>query len=101
MENYDIKIECDSFNKVWRIKDPDIKGTDLKLPVVVLMGNFDKGKSFILSQISGCDFPSGFNFSTPSICGVYPKQNNKNHFLNALIFDSAGFQAPFIIEVIK
>ena len=106
MEEYDIIFNCDSFLQPFEIKTTKSYREELKLrecPIVSVMGNFDRGKSFILSEISGKSFPSGFNAVTPWICGYYPltleeiEIDNKNeslHYLNALLLDSAGFGTP-------
>ena len=110
LSEYDVKFYCDSFLKPFEIEKTN-KYNDLKekeYPIISVMGNFDKGKSFILSEISGINLPSGYNVTTPWICGVYPEtENNKKkedseiEYLNALLLDTAGFNTPlnYNIEV--
>ena len=66
------------------------------MPIVSVIGSFDKGKTFILSELANKSFPSGFNFETDWICGYYPKlkkeSNDKSKFLNAILLDTLGFE---------
>ena len=107
IKNYDIIFRCDSFMKPFEIQTTKKYREDLKArqyPIVSVIGNFDKGKSFVLSEISGKNFPRGFNAVTPWICGFYPrtdkedddevKEFNNLKFLNALLLDTAGFSTP-------
>ena len=73
------------------------------MPIVSVIGNFDKGKSFILSELSKKQFPSGFDAITPWITGFYPPnekikkdaiEGEELEFLNALLLDTAGFETP-------
>ena len=110
INEFDIQINCDSFLRPFKIKTTERYRNYLKKkehPIVTVMGNFDKGKSFILSELSKREFPSGFNVTTPSICGFYPPEEYKDEkkdfeSLNALLLDTAGFEtaAQYQINVI-
>ena len=105
MKNYDLIIYCESLSKQFIIEKSlnnfENYSTKIKQPVVTLMGNFDKGKSFLLSELSRKELPSGFNISTPSICAFYPNSKEESEFLNAFMIDTAGFEVPIQIpEVI-
>ena len=95
---YDIIIEGSSFYKPWIIKTNRIYKNKIdkikKFPVVTIIGNFDKGKTFILSELSRRNFPSGFDVETPWVCIHYPKNEKESEFLNAILIDSAGFETP-------
>ena len=98
-ECYDVVIEGESFYKPWIIKKNKNSQIDFnnipKLPLITIIGNFDKGKSFLLSELANKKFPSGYDKNTPWICMHYPKNNEKKgEFLNAIVIDSAGFETP-------
>ena len=41
------------------------------------MGNGNRGKSFLLSKISGFDFPTGYSVKTKGISIKYPEKKTK------------------------
>ena len=93
---YDLIIEGNSFFKPWKIitKGNYKELFSKKKPIVSIIGNFDKGKSFILSELSGINISSGFDKKTPWICGHSFNNTQENKFLNALFLDTAGFETP-------
>ena len=38
------------------------------MPVVAVYGNFDKGKTWLMSQLFCKQLPSNYNIRTPGIC---------------------------------
>ena len=96
---YDIIIRCNSFYKPFKIE----MGKNLaafankKIPVVVILGSFDKGKSFFLNELTKKNFPYGYTAVTPSACGIFCGKENYNEgeiFLDSFIIDTAGFETP-------
>ena len=66
----------------------------LKIGVI---GNADKGKSFILSKISKIDFPSGTSISTEGLSIKYPEIREYVNRKIALLV-SAGLETPVLKE---
>ena len=101
---YDIIVHIDSvkdINKGWKIemnekgkrnyekyKNEDI----LKVGVI---GNANKGKSYLLSKISKIDLPSGMNIKTEGLSIKYPdiKMDKERKIV---LLDSAGLETPVL-----
>ena len=66
------------------------------LTVVAVIGNKNKGKSYILQKISGNKLPLGYSVTTKGISILYPKNLNQN----IILLDSAGFEVP-LLEIPK
>ena len=66
----------------------------LKIGVI---GNADKGKSFLLSKISKIDLPSGPSISTEGLCIKYPDLEGYE-YRKIVLLDSAGLETPVIKE---
>ena len=60
--------------------------------IVGVIGNANKGKSYILSKISNEELPRGYSVTTKGISVKYPKIENKS----LIVLDSAGSEAPLI-----
>ena len=60
-----------------------------------VVGNGNRGKSFLLSKISGFDFPRGYSVKTKGISVKYPEKKDENS-KSIVIFDSAGFETPLV-----
>ena len=60
--------------------------------IVGVLGNANKGKSYILSKISHEKLPIGYSIPTKGISVKYPKIENKP----LIILDSAGNETPLI-----
>ena len=58
--------------------------------VVSVIGNKNKGKSFILAKLSKIEIPDGFNITTKGLSVIYPKYKEKN----IIFLDTAGFEIP-------
>ena len=106
MKFYDIIINIKSvkdINKGWEIKYNERgkkqylekkKEPILKIGVI---GNADKGKSFLLSKISKIDLPSGTSISTEGLSIKYP-EIEKYQNRNIALLDSAGLETPVLKE---
>jgi hypothetical protein len=99
---YDIIIDIDSLTKLFK-KGWDILYTEKgdknyeskkvnNLTVVAVIGNKNKGKSYILQKISGNKLPLGYSVTTKGISILYPKNLNQN----IILLDSAGFEVPLL-----
>ena len=65
--------------------------------IIGIVGNSNKGKSFILSKISKINLPNGTNIKTEGLSIKYPElEKYKNRKI--VLLDSEGFEAPFLIE---
>ena len=65
---------------------------DIKIGVI---GNGNKGKSFILSKISGITLPNGFSIKTKGLSIKFPDiKEHKNRKI--ILLDSAGQETPVI-----
>ena len=99
---YDIIIDIDSMTKLfkdgWDIiyLDEGNENYEQKkvknLTVVAVIGNKNKGKSYILQKISGNKLPLGYSVTTKGISILYPKNLNQN----IILLDSAGFEVPLL-----
>ena len=108
-EFYDLIVNIKS------VKDID-KGWELKMnqkgkenynkfktePVIKIgvIGNSNKGKSFILSKLSKINLPSGASIRTEGLSIKYPEiKDNPNRKI--VLLDSAGLETPVLYEEIK
>ena len=66
----------------------------LKLGVI---GNANKGKSYLLSKISNIDLPSGMSIKTQGLSIKYPALK----YRKIALLDSVVFEAPVLISVIQ
>ena len=60
--------------------------------VVSVIGNQNKGKSFILGQISGQPIPKGYSVKTKGLSVKYPTIEKQN----IILLDTAGFETPLV-----
>ena len=100
LDYYDIIFDIDSLENLkkngWQLisgpngyeKYKDKK--DKKNTVVSVIGNKNKGKSFILAKLSGKEIPDGFNITTKGLSVIYPDFEDKN----IIFLDTAGFEIP-------
>ncbi len=63
---------------------------DKQNTVVFVIGNKNKGKSFILAKLIGKEIPDGFNITTKGISVIYPDFEDNN----IIFLDKAGFEIP-------
>jgi len=103
LENYyDIIIDIDSIKKLfeegWDVSYMETgenkynQQKDKNLTVVAVIGNKNKGKSYILQKISGNTLPLGYSITTKGISILYPR----NDIQNIILLDSAGFEVPLV-----
>ena len=59
---------------------------------VAVIGNANKGKSYILQKLAGDSFPTGFAAKTEGLSVKYPRAEE----LNFILFDTAGTETPLI-----
>ena len=101
---YDVIIDIKSvkdINKGWKIKmnDRGLKNYgDHKTSKVIkigVIGNSNKGKSFILSKISKINLPSGTSIRTEGLSVKYPElEGYKDRKI--VLLDSAGLETPVL-----
>ena len=105
---YDLVIRIDSFRNLkkkeqgdygWDIlcsKDFDYdQRTKEELVRIGVVGNGNRGKSFILSKLTNFKVPSGFGIKTEGISLKYPDMKTKDGN-GIVIIDSAGFETPLL-----
>ena len=68
------------------------KKKDERSVVVSVVGNANKGKSYILTKISGQELPSGYSVTTEGLSIKYPTIKKQN----IILLDTAGFETPLI-----
>ena len=97
---YDLEININSilgFLKGWDIvfgKDGLKKYQKAKKnreKIFSVIGNKNKGKSFLLSKIVGRDLPNGFSVTTKGLSISFPTGMD-----NVALFDSVGFESPLL-----
>ena len=97
---YDLEININSilgFLKGWDIvfgKDGREKYEKAKAnrdKIFSVIGNKNKGKSFLLSKIVGRDLPNGFSVTTKGLSISFPTGMD-----NVALFDSVGFESPLL-----
>ena len=103
---YDIIINIKSvkdIDKGWEIKMNE-KGKkqyfefkDEKIIRIGIIGNSNKGKSFLLSKISKINLPSGTSIKTEGLSIKYPELSKFKNRKIALL-DSAGLETPVLFN---
>ena len=100
---YDIILNIKSFKSLlfegWEIKYNKKDGKQKYLVkkneqtiIAGVIGNGNKGKSFILEKLSGYDIPKGFNVKTEGLSIRYATRTDHN----IAILDSAGQETPLL-----
>ena len=106
---YDIIIHIKSIKDItkgWKVQlSPRIdqkykEYTKDKVIKVGVIGNSNKGKSYILSKISGVYLPFGTSLKTQGLSIKFPEKKNFQNKRLALL-DSAGLETPVLLEGIK
>ena len=101
---YDVIIPIQSIidiTKGWEIKFSDkyIKNyenfSDEKILKIGLIGNSNKGKSFIISKLSKINLPVGASIKTEGLCIKYPDLGGF-HYRRIAFLDSAGLETPVL-----
>ena len=103
---YDVIIDIKSIkdiSKGWEVKfskRAEEKYTEFKKERIIkigVIGNSNKGKSFLLSKISKIDLPSGTSIRTEGLSIKYPELDLYKDRRIALL-DSAGLETPVLKE---
>ena len=106
---YDIIIHIKSINDItngWKVElSPRMKAgykefKEDKVIKIGVIGNSNKGKSYILSKISGVYLPFGTSLKTQGLSIKFPEKKNFQNKRLALL-DSAGLETPVLLEGIK
>ena len=106
MNFYDVIVDINSIkdiSKGWEIKmNPNGKQNyekfkKEKILRVGVIGNANKGKSFLLSKISKIDLPSGMSIKTEGLSIKYPELESFKDRKIALL-DSAGLETPVLVS---
>ena len=108
-EFYDLIINIKSVKEIdkgWELKMND-KGIEnynkFKKQSVIrigVIGNSNKGKSFILSKLSKIKLPSGASIRTEGLSVKYPEiKDNPNRKI--VLLDSAGLETPVLVNEIE
>ena len=101
---YDVIICIDSIKDItkgWEVKMSKRaleKYEEFKTGKVVkigVIGNSNKGKSFLLSKISGINLPFGTSIRTEGLSIKYPEKEKNENKIIALL-DSAGLETPVL-----
>ena len=97
---YDIIVDIDSLRhmfKGWKVKftEQGKENYDImkekKVLVVGVVGNRNRGKSFVLSKLSKVNLPDGTSIKTEGISLKYPEMQ-KDKPADYILMDSAGFE---------
>ena len=116
-EFYDIVIDINSIKSVntegWKVifnesgKEKYISHKnekEQKAIILGVLGNNNKGKSFLLSKISKLDLPTGTSIETKGLSVKYPELKGFKE-RQLILLDSAGLETPVLIkenkEIIK
>ena len=103
---YDIIVDIKSVKDIcqgWEIKmskraeEDYAKLKEDKVIRIGVIGNANKGKSFLLSKISKINLPSGTNIRTEGLSIKYPDLN-KYENRRIVLLDSAGLETPVLID---
>ena len=106
MDFYDIIIDIKSIKDItkgWEVKMSERAKKEYedfkngKIIKIGVIGNSNKGKSFILSKISKIDLPTGTSVRTEGLSIKYPELKEYKNRKIALL-DSCGLETPVLIE---
>ena len=101
INGYDIIVDIKSFKPLlkngWKIIFPNKKkiyekNKNKKTIIVGVVGNGNKGKSFILQKLSNYEIPEGFAIKTEGLSIKFSETETKN----IAILDSAGQETPLL-----
>ena len=105
---YDIIVDIKSIkdiNKGWEIKmkkegeENYNKYKNQEILKVGVIGNMNKGKSFLLSKISKMKLPSGTSIRTEGLSVKYPEIEKGFKNRRIALLDSAGLETPVLRDV--
>ena len=98
---YDIEININSIleiKKGWDItfsekgKQKFEEAKELPIKIFSVIGNKNRGKSYVLSKISGKNLPRGYNVTTKGISISFPDDGDGY----IAVLDSAGLESPLL-----
>ncbi len=101
---YDIIVDIKSvkdINKGWKIKmkkegyENYNKFKNEEILKIGVIGNYNKGKSFLLSKISKINLPSGTSIRTEGLSVKYPQLEGFEN-RRIVLLDSAGLETPVL-----
>jgi hypothetical protein len=104
MDFYDIIVDIKSvkdINKGWNIKmkkegyENYNKYKNEEILKIGVIGNSNKGKSFLLSKLSKIDLPSGTSIRTEGLSVKYPELEGFEN-RRIVLLDSAGLETPVL-----
>ena len=107
---YDIVVHIDSIkniNRGWKVQmSPNAEKNykDYKKDPILrigVIGNANKGKSFILSKISKMKCPSGMSIKTEGLSIKYPDLTGGFNNRKIALLDSAGLETPVLVDDLK
>jgi hypothetical protein len=96
---YDVEININSIleiKKGWDVtfsmegKQKFEEEKELPTKIFSVIGNKNRGKSYVLSKISGKNLPRGYNVTTKEISIFFPDYGD------IAVFDSAGLESPLL-----
>ena len=97
---YDIILDINSLENLqingWKLEATEkgiekyMKNKNKNCTLVSILGNKNKGKTFILSKLSNYQIPDGINITTKGLSIIYPKYEDKN----IIFLDTPGFENP-------
>ena len=99
MNPYDLEININSilgFLKGWDIifhgdgRKKYEYAKKVRIKIFSIIGNKNKGKSFILAKIAGRDLPNGYSVTTKGLSVSFP------NYGNLALLDSVGFESPLL-----
>lgn len=102
---YDIIIDINSIinvNKGWNILMKEegqkkyLEYKDQNLIKIGIVGNVNRGKTYILSKLSKISFPSGVSINTKGLSIKYPHLSEGHDNRKYIILDSAGLETPIL-----
>ncbi len=105
---YDIIVDIKSIkdiNKGWEIKmikegeENYNKYKNEEILKIGVIGNMNKGKSFLLSKLSKINLPSGTSIRTEGLSVKYPEIENGFQNRRIALLDSAGLETPVLKDV--
>jgi len=97
---YDVIVDVDSLRNItkgWEVKMTEIGKKNYEIMkekeilTVGVVGNRNRGKSFVLSKLSGARLPDGTSIKTEGISIKYPEMEEKKE-AKYILMDSAGFE---------
>lgn len=102
---YDLVINFDSLKQLtqgWKIEYSEEADSEKRYNenkernccVVAVLGNLNKGKTFVLQKLSKYDLPNGYSIPTKGLSIKYPHNQGKA----VTVLDCAGFEMPVKLD---